>query len=329
MRWLIGGTLFGMIFPMVGWLIAIMDPEVFSVVTAHRSQPVLYIVDVAPLVLGITGYAIGHFHARLLKTRHSIEQTVQQRTAELEQALADLSASQAEKNRFVASVSHELRTPLTSVVGLADALVESGDALPAAEQSELLGLIASESKEVAAIVEDLLVAARAESGQLTMATNVLELDEELCAMVEVCKVDVELSRIEPVCVVGDAVRIHQIVRNLITNADRYGGEAITVEVYAYGETAILAVKDDGTGIPENQVERVFAPFGTGHNDPNLSHSVGLGLAVSRNLARLMGGDVVYRRFDGWTSFELRLPLVERTGRATRSRLVAHAAGGGR
>lgn len=316
-RWLVAATLFGAVFPVVGWLIAISDPAVADFASAHQSQPVLYIVDLAPLVLGLTGYGLGHFHARLLKTRHLIEETVRTRTTELEQALEDLSASQAERDRFVAGVSHDLRTPLTTVVGLAHTLLDSSHKISPTERSELLGLIASESEDVAAIVEDLLVAARVQSGQLSVAADDLRLDEELCAMVEACKVEVEPLRIEPVMVIGDAVRIHQIVRNLITNAHRYGGESIAVAVYPDGDTAVLAVRDDGDGVPDEQIERIFAPFSTAHNDPQKTESVGLGLAVSRNLARLMGGDVLYRERDGWTSFELHLPLVtqERYGRS--------------
>lgn len=308
-RWLIGASLFGALFPMVGWLVAGSGLTAQAITAAHAEQPVLYIVDLAPLVLGLAGLGIGAFHSRLIKIRHSIELTVQARTAELEQALDDLSATQAEKDRFVASVSHELRTPLTSVVGLAHALAESGQGLSVAEHDELLGLIVSESEEVASIVEDLLVAARVDSGQLTMVSEQLRLDEELCAMAAVCEVEVKPTRIEPVTVMGDPVRIHQILRNLITNADRYGGDTITVEVYNNDATAVLAVKDDGEGVAADELDLIFTAFGKAHHDPHRTESVGLGLTVSRNLAQLMNGDVTYHRHNGWTSFELRLPRV--------------------
>jgi signal transduction histidine kinase len=310
MRWLVAAMVFGAIFPLVGWIVAMSGAAVGSLATAHQTQPVLYIVDLAPLVLGVTGYAIGHFHARLLKIRHSIEQTVHTRTAELEQALDDLSATQADKDRFVASVSHELRTPLTSVVGLAHTLADSADEFSTDERHELLDLIVSESEEVAAIVEDLLVAARVESGELSMASEPLRLDDELRAMVEVCEIEVEPRRIEPVTVMGDAIRIHQIVRNLITNADRYGGSTVLVEVFAEGPTAILAVRDNGDGVPADKLDLVFTAFGKAHQDPTRSDAVGLGLAVSQNLAQLMGGDVIYEQTAGWTSFELHLPVAD-------------------
>jgi signal transduction histidine kinase len=309
---LVAGVLFGALFPIVGWIVATV-PGVDGIAAAHRHQPVLYIVDLAPLVLGVTGYAIGHFHARLVKSRVSVEQMVTARTAELRLTLEELSATQAEKDRFVAAVSHELRTPLTSVVGLARALAEPASEFSAAEHDELLHLIIRESEEVASIVEDLLVATRMDRGQMNIGSDPLRLDEELCAVVEVCEVDVEPLRVEPVTVIGDAIRIHQVIRNLITNADRYGGTNVTVSVFAENAVAILAVRDDGPGIPADKQDVIFAAFGKAHDNPGRTESVGLGLAVSRNLARMMGGDVIYRRCGEWTSFELQLPLAVGAG----------------
>lgn len=308
-RWMIGAVLFGMLFPLVGWVVAISQTTASGVAAVHRDQPVLYIVDLAPLVLGLTGYTIGHFHARLVRTRLTVEQTVETRTAELRHALDDLSATQAEKDRFVAGVSHELRTPLTSVVGLARTLVEPGQHISSDEQQELLHLIVRESEEVASIVEDLLVAARIDRDQLSMASEPLLLDEELCQVIEVCKVELQPLRVEPVPVVGDSIRIHQIIRNLVTNAHRYGGDIVTVEVYRDGDDAVLSVCDDGPGVPDDEVDLIFTAYGQAHHDPGRTESVGLGLTVSQNLAQLMGGDVFYRRNDDWTCFELRLPVA--------------------
>jgi two-component system sensor histidine kinase MtrB len=305
---LLAGILFGTLFPLVGWIVATAS-GVDGIAAAHRHQPVLYIVDLAPLVLGVTGFGIGHYHARLVKSRLSVEQTVAARTAELRHTLDELSATQAEKDRFVAGVSHELRTPLTSVVGLARALAEPGNEFSDEEHDELLHLIVRESEEVASIVEDLLVASRIDRGQMNIASDPIRLDEELCAVVEVCEVDVKPTRIDPLIAAGDVVRVHQIIRNLITNADRYGGDQVAVSVFVEEEEAVVAVRDDGPGVPDDKRDLIFAAFGKAHDDPGRTESVGLGLAVSRNLARMMDGDVVYRRLGRWTSFELHLPLV--------------------
>jgi signal transduction histidine kinase len=213
------------------------------------------------------------------------------------------------KDKFVASISHELRTPLTSVVGLAHTLVDPDLPLADAERAELMQMIVRESEEVAAIVEDLLVAARAETGHLTLSPRVVPLVPEFRAVADAVGVDCVAGRLDPVSVIGDPVRIRQIVRNLVTNADRYGGPNVTVTVEAVGAQGVLAVSDDGPGIPPDRLDTVFTAYGRAHDRPGLTDAVGLGLTVSRQLARLMGGDVQYRRRDGWTTFSLALPLA--------------------
>lgn len=118
LRWTAAGVIFGATFPILGWLVA------GGAAIGHREQPVLYIVDLAPFVLGFTGFAIGAFHARLIRIRQSIEETVRTRTAELEQALSDLSLTQAELlsaqkleaiGGLAAGIAHEINTPIQYV----------------------------------------------------------------------------------------------------------------------------------------------------------------------------------------------------------------------
>lgn len=123
-RWLLAGTIFGAMFPAVGWLVAASATGVDGIAAAHSSQPVLYIVDLAPFVLGLTGYAIGNFHSRLIRIRQSIEQTVRIRTAELQNALTELSDTQADLlsaqkleaiGGLAAGIAHEINTPIQYV----------------------------------------------------------------------------------------------------------------------------------------------------------------------------------------------------------------------
>ncbi|MDJ0962217.1 MAG: HAMP domain-containing sensor histidine kinase [Acidimicrobiia bacterium] len=123
LRWLIGGIAFGAMFPAIGWLFA-GGHTLSGIAEGHRTQPVLYIVDLAPIVLGATGYGIGVFHSRLIRIRHSIEDVVRARTAELQQALTDLSNTQAELlsaqkleaiGGLAAGIAHEINTPIQYV----------------------------------------------------------------------------------------------------------------------------------------------------------------------------------------------------------------------
>ncbi|MDJ0498701.1 MAG: ATP-binding protein [Acidimicrobiia bacterium] len=159
-RWLIAGILFGVVFPLVGWLVA--GAGTAGVRAAHRSQPVLYIVDLAPAVLGLTGYAIGHFHAHLVRIRQSIEHNVQNRTAELQQALDELSAAQTELvnaqkleaiGGLAAGIAHEINTPIQYVSDNTRFVEESlGDLLAVATAAADLADAVRDVSEVAGLV---------------------------------------------------------------------------------------------------------------------------------------------------------------------------------
>ena len=107
---------------------------------------------------------------------------------------------------------------------------------------------------------------------------------------------------------ADGLRTRQIIRNLLTNATRYGGTSIRVEIDVQDGVGKLTVLDDGQGVLGMDEDRIFDPYYRSRSDVAVPDSVGLGLAVARQLARLMSGDLVYRRQDGWTRFELSLPL---------------------
>jgi signal transduction histidine kinase len=217
------------------------------------------------------------------------------------------------KDELIASVGHELRTPLTAILGFAEILRADSDDLPSSERKELLELLARESADVTGIVEDLLAAARAEIGQLTVTRVGVDLRAQVAQVLEsrVGKpgANIEVSA-DLVRAWGDPARVRQIVRNLITNVARHGGEHTWVQISASHSTARLTVRDDGPGVPDADTETIFDPYHTAGGEKTHPRSVGLGLTLSRRLARLMGGDLTYRREHGYTIFELTLPLVE-------------------
>lgn len=215
------------------------------------------------------------------------------------------------KDEFIASVSHELRTPLTAVRGFAEVLQDPDADLGEVERMEMIRTIASEAADVSDIVEDLLVAARANIDQLTItraAVEVSALAEETANRIRWGDKSIEVALV-PAVVSADPLRLRQILRNLMVNALRYGGTEVRVSARQDGDTVIVRVADDGPGIPEQSREEIFAPYQRAHDRAGLPGSVGLGLAVSRRLARLMGGDIVYDHRDGWSVFELHLPAA--------------------
>jgi len=109
---------------------------------------------------------------------------------------------------------------------------------------------------------------------------------------------------------ADPIRVRQIIRNLLTNARRYGGPEVEIKVVAEGGMACLKVRDNGVGIDADDREAIFERFRRAGNGSHGTDSVGLGLSVSRSLARLMGGNITYDHVAGWSEFRLSLPLAE-------------------
>lgn len=213
------------------------------------------------------------------------------------------------KDRFIASVSHELRTPLTGVVGFAAELMRGVDGFGVEEIRELASLIFDQSVEVTQLVDDLLTAERAASGNLTVKPAAINLVEE-CRDIVLATMGSRLVDVQgdEVTVWADGLRTRQIVRNLLTNAIKYGGERVEVRVAGDGDVARLVVRDDGRGVNGVEAERIFDPYYRAQETHTKPDSVGLGLAVARQLAQLMGGDLTYRRKGEWTCFELTLPI---------------------
>ena len=215
------------------------------------------------------------------------------------------------KDEFVASVSHELRTPLTAVVGLAQELRDHWKTFEEDELHELIKLIADQGAEVSSIVQDLLVAARADIGSITINPTLFRVSNEVESAIKTLpqelagRVGLDVG---PVDAWADPGRFRQIIRNLVTNALRYGGPNVRVHAHNGDGKAVVAVSDDGAGIAESDRARIFDPYFRAHDDPTQPASVGLGLTVSRQLAELMNGELVYNYQDGLSTFTVRLPI---------------------
>lgn len=229
---------------------------------------------------------------------------------DLETLLSDKQRLVESKDQLIASVSHEIRTPLSSIVGFAHLLNESSDLSPA-ERKEMIELVVQQSGDLTNIVDDLLVAAKADMGQLEVSSVPVDLRAQAAQAVEGLDAGsrqaVNLHTTTARCV-GDPARVRQIVRNLVSNALKYGGPSISVETIAGPDFGRLMVRYDGPGIPEEQKEAIFDAYHRGEAPSGLAPSLGLGLHISRFLAQRMCGDVTYR-YEGGSIFELALPLA--------------------
>jgi len=237
-----------------------------------------------------------------------------------------LEEAAASKDEFIASISHELRTPLTAVVGLSHELTTNGALFGPAEYDEFLGLISQQSLELSYIVDDLLVAARADSGTLQLEPELVDLEaivesavQTQFAQSEDAMPMIASARRGDVFSWADPFRVRQVVRNLLQNAQRYGGDDVAILIERHGTTPIVIVSDDGPGVPLGSEETIFRAYERAHGSSAQPASVGLGLAVARQLARLMGGDLAYRRRAERTEFVLTLPPPNPGRPATRHR----------
>lgn len=216
-----------------------------------------------------------------------------------------------DKDRFIASVSHELRTPLAAVLGLSEELSTRWERFEEDETKELIGLVAAQSADLALLVEDLLVAANLEAGRVTINPEIIDVG----AICEASFADClrTYPDLDPVAVTGplstalaDPVRVRQIVRNLITNAIRYGGDKISIEV-GIADQPYVRVRDNGNGIALENREAIFVPYFQAADEGRVLGSLGLGLAISRELARRMNGELSYSYDSAGSVFQLDLP----------------------
>ena len=208
---------------------------------------------------------------------------------------------EAIRAEFVATVSHELRTPLAALHGAALTLTRRGQELPAETRQKLLGMIAAQSKRLASLVEDILLAGQLDAGSLRVEHEPFDaaavaraaVDEArhkaaMKAMLRVSTSD-DLPR-----VLGDEARTHQVLANLIDNAVKYSpaGSRVDVDVQREEGSIRFSVRDRGPGIPRAEQEHVFEKFY--RLDPDHRYGVGgsgLGLYICRQLVSSMHGRI--------------------------------------
>ena len=192
--------------------------------------------------------------------------------ARRESAEGQLRDSLRSKEQLVASISHEMRTPLTAVVGFAELLQIPDSGISDDERSQMIRSIADEGRDLTNIVEDLLTAAKAEAGTLTVVSVPVDLRAQADQVLEAMHHgrSVELTG-ESLRGSGDPGRVRQILRNLISNAVRYGGDDIRICI-SDSPSPRAQVRDNGDGIPAEERERVFERLPTSPRRTG-SHSV--------------------------------------------------------
>jgi signal transduction histidine kinase len=232
---------------------------------------------------------------------------------------AGLAGQARRKDEFLAGVSHALRTPLTCVVGFGQLIEHDwADQLPPAV-GVMLGELNQQADVMAAMVDNLVIRAQDQAGDITLSTEAIDLRDIASGVIRsqawlYPDKQIRLTGSRDLMAWADPTRTRQVIRNLISNAVQHGGDHIDVST-GNGEGATLTVTDDGPGpvtcggsLHLEPFEKTSAAFGM--------PSLGLGLPTSLRLAQLMGGDLTHQHTLGVSTFTLTLPLSPRLPRAT-------------
>jgi signal transduction histidine kinase/CheY-like chemotaxis protein len=262
-----------------------------------------------------------------------LEETVRKRTRELEEKTLAAQAASAAKSRFLASMSHEIRTPLNAIIGMTR-IAKNAEIKEKIASS--LNQISGSSDHLLGILNDILDMSNIESGRITIENsrfvlndalrNVADIIRERCSAKGLIFSYTGEYSLSGLTVLGDKLRLKQVLINILGNAVKFTGEDGHVDftVKLEGETKTVsevsfAVKDTGIGMTDEQMEKLFIPFEQGSVNRMKYDGTGLGLAISQSLVKMMGGKISVKSDWGkGSAFSFRLkfenaPALRETG----------------
>ena len=306
------GVTMGFLFPIVGTLLECsyknMGYSLHNFIECQKASPALWIVDIAPFLLGL----IVSFVGRQLDLVNEKNKQIKERYRQMSELREIADNANKAKSEFLANMSHEIRTPMNAILGMNYLISKTS---LDEKQRDFNNKIETSAKNLLRIIDDILDFSKIEAGKLTLEVTHLYLEEliaDIAATVNIKlqkKPEVELvtyidPKIPPV-LMGDSVRLRQVLLNLTDNAAKFTEKGeIKIEVTAiqkmsYGAILRFSVKDNGIGLSEEAIKNLFQPFQQADVSTTRKYGgTGLGLAICRNIVHLMDGELTVKSIAG-------------------------------
>ncbi|MFO0835041.1 MAG: CHASE4 domain-containing protein [Phycisphaerales bacterium] len=234
--------------------------------------------------------------------------TIEKSQRELTEARVVAETANKAKSEFLSTITHEIRSPMTAVIGYADLLLEPGVADD--QRRDHVARIRRSGEHLLGVINDLLDASKIEAGAMAIESvpcSVRQIADDVKSMAETkvkaagISLVVEIAQSVPGMIASDPLRLRQILMNLVSNAVKFTKQgSVTVRVDLADESTLrMRVEDTGIGMSPEQVDKLFKPFSQADSSTSRRYGgTGLGLTISRNLARLMGGNITVESRSG-------------------------------
>jgi signal transduction histidine kinase len=277
--------------------------------------------EVAKDEIGALAVSFNAMADELENQHRTLEKQVEERTAALRKANAQLVRASSAKTAFIAMMSHELRTPLNGIIGFADMLSDPmfGEHTPE-ETRDLASNIMASGRHLLGLINDLLDMAKIEAGKIEIkpvptevAGLVYEVENVLSALARAKNIEMstDVDADMPLAM-ADPARLRQVLFNLVSNAIKFTphGGRITVDVVNLEQSVTISVSDTGPGLLPEEAERIFQPYERGSAGSE-DEGAGLGLALARSLIELQGGRIWVKSTQGkGSTFSVLVPAAK-------------------